>query len=313
MKLKAVHISLFFLSVLFANAQQIDTSYTVYSSYIKYKKNFPEIEIVKPQTFENVLEKKEIVYKEVGQRKLHIDAFYNTNSEKKPAVILVHGGGWKSGNKSLMEPMAQVIASKGYACFTVEYRLSLEAIYPAGIFDIKQAIQFVKATASTFNVDTTKVAILGCSAGGQMAALIGTTNNISAFEDEESIYNESTAVQAIVDVDGVIAFIHPNSSEGTMASEWLGGNSSEIKETWIQASALTHTNKNTPPILFIGSKYPRFLAGNEEMRQLLNQYSIYNQIEILNESPHSFWLFHPWFHKTTAYIINFLNKTLKET
>lgn len=312
MNLKTLHKVLFFLSIVFVNAQQIDTSYTVHSSFIKYKKEFPQIEIVKPQIFNNVTEKKGIIYKEIGDRKLCLDAFYNNNTKKKPAVILIHGGGWKSGNKSHMEPMAQNIASKGYACFTVEYRLSLEVKYPAGIFDLKQAIQFVKANAADFNVDANKIAVLGCSSGGQMAALIGTTNNNYIFEDAESNYKESTTVQAIVDLDGILAFKHPDSLEGTMASLWLGGNSDENLKIWEEASALTHVNKNTPPILFINSQYPRFYAGRDDMIKVLNDNGIYNQVETFPKSPHTFWLFYPWFTETVSYLAVFLDKVLKE-
>ncbi|MBI9039893.1 MAG: alpha/beta hydrolase [Lutibacter sp.] len=316
MNLKSSHIIFFFLVFAFhVNSQQmktIDTSYTVYSSYTKYLKKFPEIEIVNPQIFDNVVEKKEIVYNEIGERKLHLDAFYNKSKELKPAVILVHGGGWKSGNKLHMQPMAQHIASNGYACFSVEYRLSPEAIFPAGIFDIKNAIQFIKEHSKEFNIDVTKIAILGCSSGGQMAALIGATNNNVNFEEGNSKYNQSSEVNAIIDIDGILAFNHPESEEGEMASLWLGGNSKDKIETWTEASALSHTNKNTPPILFIGSQYPRFLAGKDDMIEILNKYSIFNQAEKIENSPHSFWLFHPWFKETVQYITNFLDKIFKE-
>jgi len=300
------------LQVYSQSTATLDTSYTIHSAYKKYKKNYPNIEIVKPQHFDNINEERDLVYKELGDRKLHLDAYINSDKTLKPAVILIHGGGWKSGNKSLMEPLAQHIAAQGYACFTVEYRLSLEASYPAGILDVKRAIQFVKANAKRFFVDTTKVAVLGCSAGGQMAALIGTTNNNKSFEDSSSeVCKRSSTVNAIIDLDGILAFKHPESSEGESASLWLGGNSEENLETWMEASALTHTDENTPSILFIGSKYPRFQAGRNDMIKILNKHHIYNQVEDFPEAPHSFWLFHPWFNDTLNCITEFLNKTFK--
>jgi pectinesterase len=210
-----------------------------------------------------------------------------------------------------MEPLAQYIASKGYACFTVEYRLSLEAIFPAGILDVKSAIQFVKTNVDRYFVDTTKVVVLGCSAGGQMAALIGTTNHNKAFEDANNDMDQSSSVQAIIDIDGILAFKHPESEEGESASLWLGGNSDENLETWINASALSHTDQNTPPILFISSKHDRFQAGRDDMIKILDQYNIYNQVENFPNAPHSFWLFHPWFEDTVDYVKKFLDKTFK--
>ena len=290
---------------------QKDTSYTVTSSYKKYIKNFPQIEIVKPQQFQNITEIENITYKKLNARELKLDAFINT-SENNPAVILVHGGGWKSGDKSHMKPMAQYIASKGYSCFAIEYRLSDEAQYPEGIFDIKQAIQFIKANALKFHVDTTKVAVLGTSSGAQMASLVGTTNNNSKFE-EKTGYKTSTEVQAIINLDGILAFKHPKSKEGKMASWWLGGTYEEKPEIWKEASALTHIDENTPPTLFISSQYERFQAGREEMIEIMEKYQIYFQVENFPDSPHTFWLFNPWFKDTVNYVTTFLDKTFKKS
>ena len=306
-------IGMLCLNYMYSQAQfTLDTSYTVYSAYQKEIKKFPFIKIVKPQEFNNVIESKEIIYKEIGERKLHLDAFLNTSEGMNPAVILLHGGGWKSGNKSHMEPLAKSIASKGYSCFSIEYRLSPEAKFPAGIIDVKNAIQFIKDNAVQFKIDTSKVAILGCSSGGQMAALVGATNNNSKFQNLNENYKSSSTVQAVINLDGILAFKHPESKEGEVAGLWLGGTYEEVPEKWEEASALFHTNQYSPPILFINSQFERFHAGRDDMIQLLNLYGIYNQVETIENSPHTFWLFHPWYNKTVEYIVEFLNKIVKE-
>lgn len=294
---------------LFGQEIQKDTSYTVNTSFIKYKKKFPYIKIVTPKEFSNVSEVENLTYKTIENRNLSLDAFINT-SKNNPAVILIHGGGWKSGNKNHMKPLAQHIASKGYSCFTIEYRLSDEAIYPAGIYDVKEAIKFIKFNANKFNVDTTKVAILGASSGAQMATLIGVTNNNSKFEIDTN-FKTSSSVQAIINLDGILAFHHPESKEGKVAGLWLGGTFKEKPAVWTDASALTHTNKNTPPILFINSLYERFHAGRDDMIKILHKYKKYYQVETIPNSPHTFWLFHPYFKVTVNYIIQFLDTTFK--
>lgn len=295
------------LSPLYAQTDIIaDTSYTINSEYSRRIKQFPFIEIKKPVEYKTVSVLKDVVYKNLGSRTLLLDAYYYNKKENNPAVILVHGGGWKSGNKSLMRPLAQDIASTGYACFTVEYRLSPEARFPASIQDVKQAIQFVKAHAKEYNVDTSKVAILGCSSGGQMAALIGATNNDDSFESPSSEFTSSSSVQAVIDLDGILAFHHPQSKEGTMAALWLGGTYEEVPDVWDDASALSHTDKNTAPILFINSQYPRFHAGRNEMIDKLSSNGIYYLVENIKDSPHTFWLFDPWYETTLTYITNFL-------
>jgi acetyl esterase/lipase len=310
--MKTVSLILFlFSNFMFAQIQfDIDTSYTVQSTFKKEKIKFPFLEIVKEQNDDDVIKIKDLVYKKLETRVLHLDAFYKKENTKLPAVILIHGGGWKSGNKSQMQIMAQEIASKGYSCFAIEYRLSPEAKYPAAIFDVKTAIKFIKANAEKFNVDPSRIAVLGCSSGGQMAALIGTTNENSAFEDKGD-WNQNAKVQAIIDMDGILAFKHPESQEGKVASLWLGGTYEEKPETWQQASALTHTDQNTPPILFINSDMIRFHAGRDNMIEILDKNGIYNEVQTIKNSPHSFWFFNPWFDEMINYTTQFLDKVFK--
>lgn len=278
-----------------------DTSYTIASSFRKDKLKFPFIQIAKVKKDKRVFVENEIVYKEINSRRLHLDAFYKKSKQQHPAVVLVHGGGWKSGDKSQMGSIARAMAAKGYSCFAIEYRLSPEAIYPAAVQDIKEAIQYIRKNAKQYNVDTSRVAILGCSSGGQLAALIGTTNS-----------TPSSTVQAIIDIDGILAFKHPESEEGKAASLWLGGEYETLPETWKEASALTHVNEKTPPTLYINSDMPRFHAGRDDMIAKLNQHAIYNEIKTIPNAPHSFWFYDSWFNTTVDYSIQFLKKVFNK-
>lgn len=289
----------------------IDTSYTVKSTYDKLIKKYPFITIVKEKKDKNVNQFNDLVYNKIADRELHLDAYFYTEKKKNPAVIMIHGGGWRSGNKSHMQVMAQEIASKGFSCFPIEYRLSLEAKYPNAIFDVKNAIKFIKDNAKKFNVDPNKIVVLGCSAGGQMAALIGTTNNDVTFEDPKFKSKSSSKVNAIINIDGILAFKHPESQEGEMASFWLQGSYEENPENWHNASALSHTDKNTPPVLFINSSFDRFHAGRDDMIAILNQNKIYSEVKTIKDSPHSFWFFQPWFDEMIGCTVQFLDKIFK--
>lgn len=295
--MKQLKILLFLLGLNLANSQVTkDTSFTITSEFKKQLKKYPHIKIVKPESNPLVLKQKDIVYADEN-RPLHLDAYLFKSNTKRPAVIMLHGGGWKSGDKSMLEPFAEKITSNGYQCFAIEYRLSDEAQYPAGIDDVLKAISFIKNNAERFNVDTSKIAILGQSSGAQMASLIGTKYN--------------TEVNAIINIDGVLAFHHPESTEGKYASLWLGGTYQEIPEIWNDASALFHTNEKTPPILFLNSQHDRFHAGRNDMIEILNKHKIYSRVETIPDSPHTFWLFEPWFDKTVQYTLDFLNEKLK--
>lgn len=289
-------IVLLFSNLSFAQVAK-DTSYTIHSEYNKQVKKFPFLEIVTPNQEVSLFEQKDIVYYSIDTRDLHLDAFLSKSTTKLPAVILIHGGGWYSGDKSMLHPMAQQIAKHGYQCFTVEYRLSNEAIYPAAIDDVLKAIEFLRANSEKYNLDSDKIAVLGCSSGAQMASLIGT--------------KYPSHVKAVINIDGILAFHHPLSKEGKLASLWLGGTYEQKKDVWNEASALSHVDKNTPSFLFINSQYDRFHAGRDEMIAKMNEFSIYSKIETIAESPHTFWLFNPWFKKTINFIVTFLTKEFK--
>lgn len=310
--MKNLFFCAFFLIVFDLYSQtQVDTSYTVWSTYNKEIKKFPFLKKVQRSESKDIVQQKDLVYKTINSKTLHLDAYYKNQNKPQPAVILIHGGGWKSGNKSQMQFLAQEIALKGYSCFAVEYRLSNEAVFPAAILDVKTAIKFIKENHQKFNVDVTKIAVLGCSSGGQMAALIGTTNGNSDFEDND-FPNQNSDVQAIIDMDGILAFHHPESEEGKVASLWLGGTFEEKPNVWNQASAVTHCDEKTPPTLFINSEMIRFHAGRDDMISILNKHYIYNEVKTITNSPHSFWFFDPWFDEIVVYSTQFLDKIFKQ-
>jgi acetyl esterase/lipase len=310
-------ILMLLLGVIIANAvvgQAVrrDTSFTVYSSYAKEKKKFPQIEIPSYDVPAGVVVKKDIVYCTLGERQLLVDVYAPAASKKNyAAVLLVFGGGWKSGNKDHWIPFAQQLAAKGYVAVAAEYRLSPEAKYPAAVHDLKAAVRWMRANAKAYNINKKRIAILGVSAGGQLAALVGTTNGNKHFEGRDCNTSKSSKVQAIVDIDGTLAFKHPESSEGVVAGEWLGGMYKDNPKNWEEAAPLNHVSKHTPPIVFINSSTPRFHAGRTDMIHKLDSLGIYSEVHEFPNTPHPFWFFHPWFPDVIKYTVDFLDKVLK--
>jgi acetyl esterase/lipase len=311
-----------FLLGLFANEalgqQQIniprDTSFTLRSTFIKEKKKYPFITTADSPLSKNLLLKGNLVYKKIGDRALHLDVIYHKKKMKNgyPAVILIHGGGWRSGDRSQTIAIAKKIAESGYVTVAVEYRLSLEAAYPAGLKDVRSAIRWMRENAKKYRINSSKIAAMGFSSGGQMAALLGTTNGDTTYNENSSDLKISGDIQAAIDVDGILAFHHPESAENVVASQWLGGTYLEKPEIWNEASALSHVNKNSVPIIFINSSTPRFHAGREDMIKKLNTFNIYSEIHEFPNTPHPFWFFNPWFSPTVNYTIRFLDQVFKK-
>ena len=302
-----------------------DTSFTTYQTWLKIKGEFPEAQIVKPTLPEGVDAENNVVYATLpdtpyGKRDLHLDLFQPEKAGKYPALILIHGGGWRSGNKTMQHPLAMQIASHGYVTACVEYRLSPEALYPAAVYDIKAAIRYLRANAAKYNINPDMVAISGSSAGGQLAALIGMTNSQKKFDGNEGNNTVSSEVQAIIDMDGILDFTDPNESakdsdptKRSAGAYWFGATFKEAPEKWIEASPIVYAGKNTPPILFINSSLPRFHAGRDSVIATLNSHGINSEVHTLLNTPHPFWLFHPWFEQSVEYMVAFLDKVLKKS
>lgn len=282
-----------------------DTSYSIRSAWTKIKKDYPEVTPVAPATGLNITALVNQVYSTPG-RPLTADVFLpGTDSTRSPAVLLIYGGGWSSGEKANQVPMAQQLASHGYVAVVAEYRLSPEARYPAAVEDLKNALRWMRSRATEFALDTSRIAVLGCSAGAQLATLLGVTSLKDPYNTSRSA--TSARVQAIVNIDGIVSFIHPEAEEGTYAARWLGGSRKERAEIWKEASPLEYAGSDTPPILFINSSHPRFHAGRDDMLSILDQHGIYSEVHTLENAPHSFWLVHPWFEPTVTYTLEFLD------
>ncbi|TKC00499.1 alpha/beta hydrolase [Pedobacter cryophilus] len=310
-----------FLFVLFTNSAlgrqktniPRDTSFTLQSTFIKEKKKFPFITIADSLLSKNLLLKGNLVYKKIGDRALHLDIIYPKKKIKNgyPAVILIHGGGWRSGDRSQTIAIAKKIAESGYVTVAVEYRLSLEAAYPAGLQDVRSAIRWMRENAKKYRINSNKIAAMGFSSGGQMAALLGTTNGDKKYDGPTADSKIAGDIQAVIDVDGVLAFHHPESSESVVAAQWLGGTYLDKPEIWNEASALSHVDKNSVPIIFINSSTPRFHGGRDDMVKKLNSFNIYSEIHEFPNTPHPFWFFNPWFSPTVNYTIKFLDRVFK--
>ncbi|MFG6685825.1 alpha/beta hydrolase fold domain-containing protein [Mariniflexile sp. HNIBRBA6329] len=302
--------------IIFAQERPAYPPYTIELTYQKLKKDHPFITPIQPLKSKEIKYKEDVVYKKTTTSKLKLDVYLPKGNCKKtyPAVLLIHGGGWLTGSKENERVMAQHLALNGYVGISVSYRLGFEAPYPAGVIDLKDAIRWMRKNAKKYQINPDKIAVLGASAGAQLAGLLAVTPNSSLYEPNSKI---SDAVQAYVNVDGIVSFIHPEASaeskpgKVSMAGIWLDGEKEENFKNWKEASPLEYVDEHSPPTLFINSAQPRFHAGRDDMISILNKYGIYNEVHTIPETPHSFWLMHPWFETTLNYTVNFLNNVLK--
>lgn len=299
---------------------QADTSYTNYSAYQSTKKTNPETQWVADKMLPGVAEEKALSYTRIGKRQLLLDVFYpeDKNKRNQIALLFIHGGGWRTGSRTQHYPLARQLAQLGYTVFTPEYRLSTEALFPAAVYDLKAAIRWVKENAEQYSIDTTRICAAGFSAGGELAAFLGVTGNLPLFEGTQGLTTTGTNVQAVIDIDGILSFVHPESAEGddskrtSAATYWLGYPRKGYEKIWETASSLSYVTAFTPPTLFLNSSVARMHAGREDYISVLRSFNIYTEVHEFEKAPHAFCLFEPWFTPTLSYMDGFLKEVFRK-
>jgi len=169
-----------------------------------------------------------------------------------PAILYIHGGAWVSGDKqsgTAGRYLAEFVES-GYLLAAVNYRLAPQYPFPAQIEDVKCAIRFLRAQAERYQIDLERIGVIGASAGGQLAALLGTSDDQSGWDVGENLA-QSSRVQAVVDLFGPTDLTNLfQQDQGRLARSLFGpsGASGSILAT---ASPLTYVSADDPPFLFI--------------------------------------------------------------
>ena len=181
-----------------------------------------------------------------------------------PVIVHIHGGGFAIGDKRDIHllPLLRGLAW-GYAVASVNYRLSGEAIFPAGLQDVKAAIRWLRANNKQYQLDGERIVAWGGSSGGNYAAMVCLTANVAELEDL-SLGNAEVPchVQAAVDWFGPTDFLKMDEqlAEGGLGladhseadspeSRYLGAKITEIPETVQRANPMTYIHADMPPIL----------------------------------------------------------------
>lgn len=200
----------------------------------------------------------DIAYREGPSKAWRLDLVMpeNPGDSPRPALIFVHGGAWRSGDKRTGTFLngALSYAKRGYVCITVNYRLVGEAPFPACVEDVKCAVRWLRARAEQYNVDPQRIGGYGNSAGAHLAAMLGLAGPQADLEGDGPYQDQSSMLQAVCSSATPSDFLF----RGEAALERMGGEGTLLagpKETVAQraklASPVTHANADAPPFLVI--------------------------------------------------------------
>lgn len=173
-------------------------------------------------------------YKKVAGENLQMHIFRKQNGEQKqPAIVFFFGGGWQLGTPLQFYKECAYYAEKGMVAVTVDYRISyLHQTTPFESFDdAKDAVCWLRNHADTYGIDTAKIAVAGASAGGHLAAALGTISD----KNKNCIYQPNLMLLYYPVVD--------NSGNGY--------GTEEMKNRLAEISPMHNVRKGTPPALFI--------------------------------------------------------------
>ena len=157
----------------------------------------------------------DVVYATVGTQTLLADLIRPRTSEILPAVVVLHGGGFRVGARDGPLSTAEPVARRGYVIASIDYRL-LPAQFPAQIEDGKAAVRFLRAHAADYNIDPNQIAAWGISAGGTIANLMGTAGDVDEWNHSGGSEGFSSRVAAVVDWFGTSDLVANNGGCGDL-------------------------------------------------------------------------------------------------
>ncbi len=203
----------------------------------------------------------DVPYADSAESRQRLDLFLPKRREGKlPVIVAIHGGGWIGGDKrAVVGRIIPFVASGKYAAASVGYRLSSQAVWPAQIHDCKAAIRWIRGNAEKYNLDPDRIGVIGWSAGGHLAAMLGTTGDIPDLDGQLGQFSGQPAnVHCVVDFFGptdlrviVEEVGNEPSRPGAMVERLLGGPPSERQELARSASPILFVSRDDPPFLIV--------------------------------------------------------------
>ena len=183
-----------------------------------------------------------------------------------PAIVCIHGGGFRAGKRESYDGLIVRLAEQGYVAITVTYRLAPKYQFPAAVHDTKAAVRWVRANAAKYKIDPSRIGTTGGSAGGHLAQFLGVTAGVKEFEGDGGNQAESSAVACVVNVYGPSDFTKSYGKSVDAAEVlplFLGGNLEKARKLHLKASPLYWVTPVAAPTLCIHGTLDKYVAHEQ--------------------------------------------------
>ncbi len=243
-----------------------------------------------PKLPEGVKVLRDLAYVSGGQQRNRLDLYLPEKAAGRlPLVVWIHGGGWWGGSKDNCPAVS--FCTKGYAVASINYRLSQQARFPAQINDCKAAIRWLRAHAAEYHLNPEHIGVWGASAGGHLAALLGTTGNVKELEGHGGNLDQPSRVQCVVDWFGpadLTTMGRQIDNLGTPVARLIGGAVQENKEKARKASPLAYVSKDSAPFLIMHGDKDKLvpLEQSERLAAALAKAGVEVKLQIVKDSSH---------------------------
>jgi acetyl esterase/lipase len=208
-----------------------------------------------------------IEYTNPDNQHLKLDvAFPKTGDGPFPAILCIHGGGFRAGARESYDGLCIKLAEKGYVAVTITYRLAPKYPFPAAIHDSKSAVRWLRANAEKYKIDPKWIGVTGGSAGGHLAQFLGVTGDVKEFEGDGGNPDQSSKVACVVNVYGPSDFTKSYGKSVDAAEVlplFLGGNLEQARPLHIRASPLYWVTPNAAPTLCIHGTDDKYVAHEQ--------------------------------------------------
>jgi acetyl esterase/lipase len=225
-----------------------------------------------------------------------LDLMYPSPADSpQPAIVLIHSGGWYTGDKGGPNTFRMMcsFAEAGYVAVSIGYRLADEAPFPAAVEDCKLAVRWLRANSERYGIDPSRIAAMGASAGGHLAAMLAVTKPEDNLEGRGALPEISSAVQAAVAVAAPFDLRIPLSSKFSETDDpavvrFLGGPLAEKNEEARRASPIAYIRGVTTPLMIVHGAADKRVCMNqaEAMARALEQAGSPHQVIIVEDGGH---------------------------
>ncbi len=216
---------------------------------------------------DNVLFEPDIEYANPAGEHLQLDLARPKNGKGPfPAVLCIHGGGFRAGSRKGYDGLCLKLAQEGYVAATASYRLAPKHPYPAAIHDVKGAVRWLRANAKKYDIDPDRIGVTGGSAGGHLAQFLGVTADVKSFEGANGNPEFSSAVRCVVNYYGPSDFTKSYGKSVDAAEVlplFLGGNLEQTRQRHIEASPLYWVTPHAAPTLCIHGTEDKYVAHEQ--------------------------------------------------